>query len=939
MKDKRGFTLIELIAVIVILGLVLLIAIPFFSGSLKTFRSDYYKNLNGNIKNSGQNFFTDNRAFLPHNFLKSQVIDVNTLEEKRYVNPVKDYNGEKCDTKDSYVIAVKLSRDEYAYTTCLKCSSDEYDDSDQSEYCDPAWRDDTGLGYTDVSFVAADDVHVYKGTSRSDLKKLVVAYPTVKRCKGKPGDPCTKESGNLIKEVTAAGEDGIQPIYPMNLDTVDTNRVGVYTVQYKYNDDTPIVTGKVYVYENPAPVVSIKKTNKVLRVNQDQVTGTPHTINPNYDDTNPDDWAQELNFTFKYTFSSDADPRLKVTSYQYKINGRWEDYCTSISGSNGCTKNEIREMNEDVPFRMIDNQGHISAETRAYTLKIDNTKPKCEVYETGTMGDNDWYVSDVTIRFRSKSDQQPNNLLFVGARSPVSGESYSGITTSTILKNTVNYQKTDTNGIIWYGYIEDKANNYTVCHTRQFKRDATAPICELRVPNVDGDNNYFKMSSVKVDFKTHTDTSGQADYSGVRDHGINTWNSGVKVDYQNVDTNTASWTGQIRDNAGNMSTCSISFKKDSTPPTCTAKIPAADGTNGWHKMSTVKVEINTTNDNLSGVRDYGINSWNSGTKVVNHTADTAGITYTYQIRDNAGNMNTCSVWFKKDSTAPTCGVKTSGTTGNNGWYKKGTVSGSFTSANDNLSGVSNYGFDSYSGSRTKSTTTSTSGTTWTGYIKDNAGNTNTCSTSFKFDNASPTCSGSVGGYNSTTGVTFTVSCSDSGGSGCASGAGTYGPFAPTGTSEDHSYRVTDGAGNTSGVCKIHAWGQLQRGSASCNTGKRCPQSSCETAKTCTDSRCGTYSCNCKKESKSGWGIYCDGTVSGIITSGGWFDYTCETCSTCNKTCTSESICGCQTHSQDCSSCGCASWNNPSSWSDDNFCDASEGNCSATRCRWVYRGSA
>ena len=30
----------------VILGLVLLIAIPFFSGSLKTFRDDYYTNLN-----------------------------------------------------------------------------------------------------------------------------------------------------------------------------------------------------------------------------------------------------------------------------------------------------------------------------------------------------------------------------------------------------------------------------------------------------------------------------------------------------------------------------------------------------------------------------------------------------------------------------------------------------------------------------------------------------------------------------------------------------------------------------------------------------------------------------------------------------------------------------------------------------------------------------
>ena len=43
MKNREGFTLIELIAVIIILGLVLIIAIPFFTGSLKEFRNDYYE--------------------------------------------------------------------------------------------------------------------------------------------------------------------------------------------------------------------------------------------------------------------------------------------------------------------------------------------------------------------------------------------------------------------------------------------------------------------------------------------------------------------------------------------------------------------------------------------------------------------------------------------------------------------------------------------------------------------------------------------------------------------------------------------------------------------------------------------------------------------------------------------------------------------------------
>ena len=846
MKNKRGFTLIELIAVIVILGLVLLIAVPFFSGSLRTFRDDYYNNIIGNITNAGETFFSDNRTYLPHNYLESQIIDINTLEKKRYISSVKDYNRFSCDTKDSYVIAVKLSKDEYAYTTCLKCSSDEFDNFEKNDYCGTAWTEKGG--YRKVEFGEAKDVHIYRGTSRSDLKKLVVTYPTVMRCLGKEGDPCTKESGTLVKEVTAAGEEGVEPVYPYDLDKVDTNKVGTYIVNYKYNDYQAPVQGRVVVYENIAPTVSIKKTNKVLRVNQDPVNGAPHTINPSYDDTNPDDWAQELNFTFKYNFGEDANPGLKVASYQYKINGRWEDYCTEINNNNVCTRSEIREMNEDVPFRMIDSEGHISAETRAFTLKIDRTKPKCEVYETGTMGDDSWYVSDVTIRFRSKSDQQ-GTLLFPGARSAISGESYSGITTGTILSNTINYQKTDTNKVRWYGYIEDKANNYNTCYV-EFKRDATAPICELKIPDVDGENGWFVMAGVKVDFKTHTDTSGQTDYSGVRDYGIGSWDSGVKQDFQLNDNDKASWTGQIRDNAGNMSTCTIGFKKDSTPPTCTAKVPTPTGLEDegkrWHVIPSVKVEINTTYDNLSGVNDYGIDVFN-GEKSKDHTADTRGITYTYQIKDNAGNINTCSVWFKKDSTKPSCSVTTSGTKGQNGWYKRagknslGTVTGSFTSHTDATSYVLDYGFDRYNGSKTASTQTSTSNGKFTGVIKDKAGNEATCETTFKLDNANPTCTTTTSHSNWTNGtVTITGNCSDTGGSGCK--PNTTARFSDEQNRDQTPANVADNAGNEASCQSIRV--KIDKTKPNCSVTKTSTGGTggISTSVSCSDSGGSGYNC-------------------------------------------------------------------------------------------------
>ena len=54
MKNK-GFTLIEMIAVVIILGLIILIAVPFFTGSLSVFRNDYYNDLRNNFNYA--NFF------------------------------------------------------------------------------------------------------------------------------------------------------------------------------------------------------------------------------------------------------------------------------------------------------------------------------------------------------------------------------------------------------------------------------------------------------------------------------------------------------------------------------------------------------------------------------------------------------------------------------------------------------------------------------------------------------------------------------------------------------------------------------------------------------------------------------------------------------------------------------------------------------------------
>ena len=160
----------------------------------------------------------------------------------------------------------------------------------------------------------------------------------------------------------------------------------------------------------------------------------------------------------------------------------------------------------------------------------------------------------------------------------------------------------------------------------------------------------------------------------------------------------------------------------------------------------------TTSDKESGVASYGMNTSNSvvynGTTQMTLTYDTKSQTYYGFVKDRAGNVGTCSRNVKRDTVAPSCTITPSGTPGENGWYK-GNVSLSL-SENDATSGVVSRGLTtssstSYNGSKSATQTADTKGITYYGYVKDDAGNTSSCSKIVKKDTVAPTCSLSING--------------------------------------------------------------------------------------------------------------------------------------------------------------------------------------------------
>ena len=60
---KNGFTLIEIIGVIVILGIIAIIAFSTYTKNLKEFRENYYTRERKTVEKSAEEFFNDNRNY------------------------------------------------------------------------------------------------------------------------------------------------------------------------------------------------------------------------------------------------------------------------------------------------------------------------------------------------------------------------------------------------------------------------------------------------------------------------------------------------------------------------------------------------------------------------------------------------------------------------------------------------------------------------------------------------------------------------------------------------------------------------------------------------------------------------------------------------------------------------------------------------------------
>lgn len=85
--NNKGFTLTEVIGVVVILALLALLVIPVFERALNEYRYDAYDNQIRNIKMSARNYYTDKLAAVSLRDESTLIITLGQLKLEGYIEP------------------------------------------------------------------------------------------------------------------------------------------------------------------------------------------------------------------------------------------------------------------------------------------------------------------------------------------------------------------------------------------------------------------------------------------------------------------------------------------------------------------------------------------------------------------------------------------------------------------------------------------------------------------------------------------------------------------------------------------------------------------------------------------------------------------------------------------------------------------------------------
>ena len=639
MKNKKGFTLTEILATIVILGIILAIAVPSYNALSKKFEKEYYDKLDKSVLAAAKSYWKDNPDKRPNKLLMSDHIKLDDLIKEKHIENVTEYKDKK--SLKGYIIIINVGNGKYDYKTCIENDSKTWMSWNEDEaknnnninnYCNVKWLAND-VNYNTITddrvYLYVDEDYEMNENNSNELRKKLGTSKVAS---------VTDSDGQTLKKITIAdGKDN--KVYPENVTAVTLNDKGKFKLQYSNG------TRELNVFKYDAPIVSTEGNKVTLKVNDD---------NKN--------------------LMTDLD--LTTSKYQQYVKGKWEDISCEGTKKEECTISYRGTGTLDIKYRFIDNDtvgnyrltgerdyGNISNESEIYTINLTTSELSFTPHIGSIKGPNyngEWINKDVYFQIEGKN-------IKLAYRTSLNGnwkeeKSIPESIKATVKKDKVlntTYQFADASGKSEHS--KENPLEYSV------KIDKIKPTIEVKIYDTNG--NEHKTGLLEWTNKDLVLVAKVEDkHSGIKKVRYNLFGDFDEYEGDNnsriyttlLNSSTSSVTIEATDNAGNTARKTINVKIDKLKPQCSItndsnnnKLKATIVDLGGSGIVSKGITPSLNEEKCSEGNSIFENVFDGALNILNlktcYKYTKAGM-YTLTVQDGANNTSVCQITTKGNNS-------------------------------------------------------------------------------------------------------------------------------------------------------------------------------------------------------------------------------------------------------------------------------------------------
>ena len=246
-KSKKGFTIIELLAAVVIVGIIISLAVVVINKYILQGRNTVDSQLEKQLILAAKSYYTDNKAKFITDNDNGVVVWYTTLKAENYMtNDLVDSDGNSC--AKSYVV-VKKDNTKYSYSGCVLCDNGGYNNTKGKKECSESLKNNIYCEWTDANGNKLDKT--YLGVKKNNQVTLKLT------CKGR-GIKFSKGESSLEVNNMISSKFGSLSRLDYDAPTNNKNEVTSFVSNIKYttlpnadgNDVVSFKENSAYVLDN-----------------------------------------------------------------------------------------------------------------------------------------------------------------------------------------------------------------------------------------------------------------------------------------------------------------------------------------------------------------------------------------------------------------------------------------------------------------------------------------------------------------------------------------------------------------------------------------------------------------------------------------------------------------------------------------------------------------